>query len=546
MAEPTRDQILKLLTANEKWPHREHQVEGVYQLVTDTDPSRGRIIPRVFFLADEVGAGKSKQCVDASQILYLDRKVNTVVVVTPGFARSTWADADALLGEVAKHAWDAVPNVIHEYHKNYTELQLDPMALNWVITNFEFIRREDRLHDLMQQLRGRRVWLILDESWALSGFSDQMRACRRLRNRRADRVTLLNGTPLSDGAPEDTFYPMSILDPQILGLSSRSQFMAKHCIMGGYDNRKVVQYQHLDDYNQRMAPYVLSRRTRDCFDLPPMLPPVTVEARLTPTTWSLYTSQRDDMVTWLGTQASVSKQAIVKGLRLAQLTSGFLGGLEDVLLEGDGWTPPPDITEPLPQFLRALHPETVPATPSAPLGALVSEGTREIGREKLDAFIHWLETFHNQPEKLLVWSRFKPELERTTQALRAIYPEVYQLRGGQTKDERHAAKTFLAPGGNRRRGAVVGNQKAGGASLNFAGANIAVYLSNGLGLLERTQSIGRIERPGATQPMLIVDVVAVGPKGQKTIDHAILRALRSKDDMARWTVDQWRKILRET
>jgi hypothetical protein len=45
--------------------------------------------------------------------------------------------------------------------------------------------------------------------------------------------------------------------------------------------------------------------------------------------------------------------------------------------------------------------------------------------------------------------------------------------------------------------------------------------------------------------MLQVDVVAVGPKGQKTIDHHTLKALRGKDDMARWTVSEWRRILVE-
>jgi hypothetical protein len=127
-----------------------------------------------------------------------------------------------------------------------------------------------------------------------------------------------------------------------------------------------------------------------------------------------------------------------------------------------------------------------------------------------------------------------------------VYPHVFQLCGGQSKEDRLAAKQFLAPGKDPRSGAVCGNPKAGGASSNYAACNIAVYLSNGPALIERTQSIGRIERPGATQPMLIVDVLATGPKGQKTIDHAILKSLRSKDDMAQWTVEQWRHMLKAT
>ncbi len=40
---------------------RQHQKEGVLWLTTDSDTASGRIIPCVYMLADEVGAGKSRQ-----------------------------------------------------------------------------------------------------------------------------------------------------------------------------------------------------------------------------------------------------------------------------------------------------------------------------------------------------------------------------------------------------------------------------------------------------------------------------------------------------
>jgi hypothetical protein len=535
----------ELLAANERFPHRAHQLEGVHALLKHP----------AFGLFDEVGAGKSKQIVDTAQILFVQGKVDTVVVITPGFARSTWAEEDPTLGEVAKHAWENIPNVIHEFHKHYTDLHFHPNSLNWVVSNYEFIRRDSRLADLMDALRGRRTWLVLDESWAIKGFSDQMRACRQLRVRRADRVTLLNGTPLSDGKPIDLFYPMTLLDPNILGITSKGHFESRYCIMGGPHMKQVVRYQNLDDFNQRIAPYVLSRRTRDCFDLPPMLDPILIEARLTPATWKVYTAMRDELVAWCGSQVSTAKQAIVKALRLAQITSGYLGGLEDLDDDGTmpdyeaGYTEPTNA--PVPQWLRdtnraaASLPEQPPSMKKVSTSGDVTT-TREIGREKLDAFMHWLDVQPQAPHKLLVWCRFKPELTRMQKELESVYKQVHTLRGGQSKDERRAAKHALAPGGDPTQAAVVGNQKAGGASLNFSAASTAVYMSNGPALIERTQSIGRIERPGQQSPMQIIDVVAVGPKGQKTIDHAILKALRSKDDMARWTVDQWRKILRES
>lgn len=539
-------------------PHRAHQLVGIEELVLDLNLDRTaehagityrREIPKVFALLDEVGCGKTKQCIDAAQILFLRHKIDTVVSLTPGFARSTWADEDPMLGEVAKHAWSSVPNVVHEFHGKYAELDLSADALHWVVSNYEFIRRDGRLQALIDQLKGRTTWLIVDESWAVKGNSQQTKAVWKLRRKRADRVTILNGTPLADGKPNDLFYQFAILDPAIIGCKNRTHFRSKHCIVGGYQGKSVVGYQNLDELNARIAPYVLSRRTRDCFDLPPMLPPLTLEARLSDARWKTYREMRDDMVAWLGTtEASISKQAITKALRLSQITAGYLGGVETI----DAAAADPDAQAPawlrqrggLPFENQTIRQEAAPTggqTPSVEPARLPI--TRELGREKLDAFLLWLSTLA-RPDKLVAWCRFTPELERATLALGALYPTVLNLRGGQSKEDRRAAKEALAPG-SQGRAVVVGNPKAGGASLNFSAANIMVFLSNGPALIERTQSIGRIERPGATQPMLVVDVVATGPKGQKTIDHHILKSLRAKDDMARWTVQRWREILVE-
>lgn len=541
--------LRELLAKSERLPHRAHQWFGVEQLTADTDAHRGRVIPNVFALFDEVGAGKTKQIIDSAQVRYQRREIDTMLVLAPGFARSTWAEEDPALGEVAKHAWTYVPNVVHEFHGNYTDLDLSAAALHWIVTNYEFIRRDARRDELLRVLRGRRTWIVADESWFIKGNSDQTRAATMVRRKRATYATILNGTPLADGKPLDLYHQFAFLDPDIIGAKNKTHFRSKYCIMGGFAGRSIVDYKDLDNLNQRVAPYTLSRRTRDCFDLPPMLPPITVGVTLSDPLWKIYRQMRDDMVAFIGGQASVSKQAIVKILRLAQITSGYLGGIEDDGTETDPTAPVtnPYPNQPVPQWLRSMtgappdvH-EDPTIHPQAPAPRIV---TREVGREKLDGFLHWLDVMPVRPRNLICWCRFRPELERTTLALGQFYPTVLNLKGGQTPAERNAAKLLLAPGSTAS-GAVVGNQKAGGASLNFSAANVMVFLSNGLGLIERTQAIGRIERPGATQPMLIVDVVACGPKGQKTIDHHILASLRRKDDMAKWTVAQWRAILKD-
>lgn len=561
----------QLLVANEVVTHRQHQLEGVEILCTDVDLNRTaehngvvyrREIPRVFALGDQVGAGKTKQIVDAAQIRFMRREVDTMLILVPGYARSTWADEDPSLGEVAKHAWGNVLNVVHEYHGRRTVLDLSATGLHWVVTNYEFVRRDERRDDLIRQLRGRRVWMVCDESWMIKNSSDQTKAATKIRRKRAEYATILNGTLMADGKATDLYHQMAFLDPSITGAHNKSHFKQKYCIVGGWGGKSIVGYQNLDELNARIAPYVRCVKTRDCFDLPPMLPPVTIEARLSEASWKIYRQMRDDMVAWFDGQASVSKQAIVKLLRLTQITSGYLGGLEDVNEDFTLQSEDASVDNApswmkkrlgLDESTQTTHSQGTgqanqvvqgsaahdPSTGSpAPAGKL----TREIGREKLDALADWLSK--NGTERGIVWCKFTAELERCSEELRKQYPTVENLRGGQSQLQRAAAKRLLAPGSTQR-GMVVGNPAAGGASLTFSGANLMVFLSYGPRLLERTQSIGRIERPGAVEPMLVADVVAVGPKGQKTIDHRVLHALRNKEDMASWTYAQWRTMLKE-
>lgn len=84
---------------------------------------------------------------------------------------------------------------------------------------------------------------------------------------------------------------------------------------------------------------------------------------------------------------------------------------------------------------------------------------------------------------------------------------------------------------------------AGGHGLNLQVASEAIYLSNDWSWGVRAQSEDRAHRSGQTKNLLIMDVIATGPKGQPTIDSVILKALRDKQDLATFTCAMWRKEL---
>jgi hypothetical protein len=540
------------------WTHcatkpRDHQMFGVKWLLKHP----------AALLADEVGAGKSKQIVDTSQILFQGGEIDAVVVDCPAAARGVWADPDPALGEVSKHGWPSVLNLILEYSVKTAKPGTFPrvpegQGLLWLVTNYEFVRREERLVPLLSFLTRRKFWLVCDEAWALKDQgTEQWKAAYEIR-KMARRVTLLNGTPIAD-SPLDMNAQMRMLDENILGFpyinargkrvvsTADSRFKLYYAGLAPCANRKdaikqeqmwknlpvEIRWPRLEELRAKCEPFIIRRETRECFDLPPVLDPVLVEARMTDDEWRLYRAMKKDMVAWLGTDgamdlASVARQAFVKALRLAQITGGFLGGVERI-----------DLEEGKLDF----------GTSIAGGDRLIDQPTtmlKEIGRSKLDALIAWLETT-GKPNRLLVWGRFRAEIERAGRVLaEEVGYTTHLLYGGQTPQDRQAAVRALNPDVVVDHPvAVVGSPQAGGAALNLSGASVAVNLSHDFNLRAYLQARGRIDRPGQKNPIRYVDVVAVGPKGERTIDHHILAALRSKQDIASWTAATWRQKLSE-
>lgn len=492
-----------------------HQKVGIDAIVKWDDPDAGRTVGGCFFLADEMGAGKTRQAIEGAQQLFLRDLVRQVVVVTPAPVRGVWADPE--FGQLAEYL--TVPSTVEEFRSGtkryWNNLEARPAGgrwLNWIVTNYEFIRRDERLQEMISRV-GPMTLLILDESIAVkSPTSAQTKAVYELR-KRCGRVLLLNGTPAGDN-PGDLYAQAKIMSPEILGCKTWFHFRSRYAVLGGFRNKQVVKWTNLEDLNRRLKPYILRRLKADCLDLPPKLPPVTIEVALTKKTWDHYTSMRDDAIAFLEGGTATAAQATTRVLRLAQLTSGFLGGITE-----DG-----DLSDPR---------------------------TVEVGREKLEGFLDWLETRLDADPglKAIVWCRFRAELERAAVVLAARFPglRVGRVYGGQTKEEREAGIALLNPRTATPGAAVVvGTTRTGSFGLDLQAAHEVVYLSNDYSLLVRQQSEDRAHRPGQTRPVSYFDVVALGPTGQKTVDHAILKALRKKNDVVNWTTRDWATALKET
>ena len=513
------------------------------------------------FITSEMRTGKTKIVIDAAQFLYLQGSTDTVITVAPSPVRDVWYDSD--IGELKKHLWLNIPATIIEFHqkiRSWTHGPKDTDRLRWIVTNFEYLRSDKHLAELFPYC-SQSTLLVIDESSFVKNYkAKQTQACFTLRER-CGRIVELNGTPISH-SPEDLFSQGNLLHPSILDCRYITHYRAQYAVMSpvrgpggkalkdkwGNVISTATGWKNLEEIQKRFAPYVIRRLQKDCLDLPPKLDPVTLTATLTPETWRHYREMRDECIVEFqqSKTISIASQAVVKAMRLAQITSGFIGGIQDALQDPEETLLEWDVEKEdwLPRKCSEGSGESLPiiATPSSTF--------KEVGREKLDVVLWFLEQRLEQDEispHVLVWCRFRPELFRLLQNVETKFPEfvVGAICGGQKKEERKRTMELLHPSSTPRKKPVLvgGTFGTGSFGLNFTGAQYSVNCSFDYSLGKFLQAGDRVYGPGMIGPAAYFDVIAKGPQGQKTIDHVIVKARREREDIANWVSADWVRAL---
>jgi hypothetical protein len=516
-----------------------------------------------YFIASEMRTGKTKIVIDAAQFLFFAGVINRVIVVSPEPVRGVWVGvmSDTLGGELREHLWDKTPALVTEFHSKVNQWRVGPSGepLKFIVSNYEFVRPYRRKNaarkndDVLQKLLkycGPKTLLVLDESGAVTSHkSEQFDSCFQLR-KACGRIVMMNGTPMD--TPINMFAQGRMLSDSILECRYITHFKNRYAIqtavVGSRSGKplknvyggaimKITGWNNLDDLQRRFAPYTVRRLQADCPDMPVKLKPVTLKATLNES-WRYYKEMRDEMVVMLADgNASISQQAIVKFMRLSQITGGFLGGIEDA-----GLDPP------------CQHCQGAGCDECEGSGVGVAQpvaSVKELGREKLDVLL-WL--VGNQLEKdpnakIVTWARFIPETLRILGAVRKKFPHmlVVGLHGGQSKADRAYAKQTLhpltAPPGPVF---LAGTLGTGSFGLDLSASHVSVNYSYDHSLRKSLQSADRVYGPRQTHPVEYFDIVAVGPSGQKTYDSVIVQARRDKQELATWTTDAWVKALNDT
>jgi SNF2 family DNA or RNA helicase len=478
----------------------QHQLEGVEFLA---DRQYGGLL-------DDMGMGKSKVLVDLGCVLWEAREVTDIVVACPAGVKTVWSNLR--IGEIAKHCW--VDSVINEWASSSTFVVRKEAKLTWTIVSYECLRKPSNVGRLISALKNRKVMLICDESIRLKGHkSQQTVGTLRLRRVACQRAYIANGTPIGN-SPLDLYCQMEILSPNILRCDSFYQFRNRHAVMisavtkQGKKYGTIAGYQRLDVLKQQIKPHVIRRLKKDCLDLPPKIY-CQREVAFTEASWKRYCEMRDQSIILLQDKDAVAaRQAIVKLIRLRQLTCGFVSGTD-------------------------------------------SGETVETSAEKMQAVLEWVEEVVEQEPTgaIIIWSFFRFEQQRYFDELKSRGYSVVRVHGGQNKTEREdAVEAFnidtkhLDPD---KPIILLGNQQAGGLGLNLTRSHNVAYSSNDYNLVNRQQSEDRVDRYGQTTSPNITDFLVTGPKGQRTIDHIVFAALKKKEDLANYTTSDWVQKLKD-
>ena len=433
----------------------------------------------VALLAD-MGTGKSMMTIAITGTLEADKGVKKMLVVCPKSIVGVWEDEFRKFADY-RYALTVLDGTMEKKRSAFNYMQ--GAALQIIVVNYESCwRLETEITKWKPDL------IVCDESSKIKTPSaSQSKALHRL-GRLSKYNIILTGTPIT-GSPLDIFSQYKFLDDSIFG-TSFYLFRNRYAILGGYQNRMIVGYRHLDELVEKVHSIAFRIKIEDAVDLPPFIDE-TRAITLEPKAQSLYRMLEQDCYAELANGEVTARNVLTQLLRLAQCTGGFIR--DDIKGEA-----------------------------------------QQVSGAKLDALEDIIDTCLDEEKKVVVFARFVPEIEAIAAMLKKKKIG-YALIYGATTDRADQVKKFQEDPDVK---VFIGQLQTTGMGLTLTAANVAVFYSLDFSYANYEQSRARIHRIGQKQKCLYIHLV-----GKGTVDEKILNALKHKGDIAKIMVDDWRSLL---
>ena len=328
--------------------------------------------------------------------------------------------------------------------------------------------------------------IIADEAHKIKEARTSQSKCLHALGDLARYKLLLTGTVITN-KEMDVFSQYRYLNRQIYG-SSFYQFRNRYFDMVGYGNH-IPRFKAwmLDDFLQKMHSIAYRVTKEECLDLPDIIEEIR-EVELEPKAMKMYRELEEKSYTALDEGEVSAVNVLTKLLRLSQLTGGHL--------PDDGGD-----------------------------STMVSKAKLEALEDIIDASL-------SENKKLVVMARFVAELDDIQELLEKKGIGYACVRGGVTNraeeivrfQEEEDCKVF------------VGQLAAAGLGITLTAASTMVFYSLDHSMSNFEQAKARIHRVSQKNDCLYIYLIAKG-----TVDKKVLKSLRSKVDLAKLLVDDYRK-----
>ena len=447
-----------------------------------------------YALLMEMGTGKSKIIIDTACYLYAKGEIDCFVVIAPNGVHRNWTEI-----ELPVHVPDWCRYEADFYSSKHTKRRLDKLydvllkkdILPIITMNVEGFR-SDRAKSLLQNMvDNKRCLVALDESTTIKSPSAKrsnylINTCKHVPYKR-----IANGAPITKGI-EDLYSQFGFLSHDIIGYDSYSTFKGQYCneVLQKVDPKdpdskqykKIVSYRNVNELIDKIDPYSMRVLKKDCLDLPNKVYKLW-PVELTPLQKQAYVELKNEYLTEIEGAHIEEENALVRLLRLQQITCGWYPSEDGKMLPFPGTNP------------------------------------------RMEALEQICNEVEENGEKAVIWARFKQDIYEIEKLLG---DKAVSYHGDIGTEERvTASKRFQDDDSVKFMIAMLSSNSGAVRGHTWTAASVCVYYSNIFDLDPRMQSEDRIHRIGMGDKALYIDLMTLG-----TIDRQIINALKSKKSIA--------------
>lgn len=313
-------------------------------------------------------------------------------------------------------------------------------------------------------------------------------------------VFLLSGSPILN-SPLDIFQQFKILDA---GTTFGTNFFSFRATYFRDKNAGMPSQRHFPDWSpvpgalekisERMKKHSMRVLKKDCLDLPPLVRQ-TIEVEMSPEQTKLYKAMLKDYVAYFSKEGkehvASATLAITKGLRLMQISSGFLKTVDDREVD----------------FTEKFNP-------------------------KQDALFELLGDL-TEGHKVIVWACWKKNYEQIKAVCEKLKIKYVEIHGDIQDKQKHLNVENFNTDKDIR--VLIGHPGSGGIGINLVSASYSIFYSRSFSLEHDLQAEARNYRGGSEihEKVTRIDLVS-----KDSIEEEIVKRLADKQEVGD-------KILRE-